>query len=54
LKLDRGTNRGLERVVQRSVEVKAAGVAEDERAGRRAILNFGHTIGHAIEATGEV
>jgi 3-dehydroquinate synthase len=42
----------LERVVQRSVEIKAAVVAEDEReAGRRATLNFGHTIGHAIEAT---
>jgi len=42
----------LERVVQRSVEIKAAVVAEDDReAGRRAILNFGHTIGHAIEAT---
>ena len=42
----------LERVVHRSVEIKAAVVAEDEReSGRRAILNFGHTIGHAIEAT---
>jgi 3-dehydroquinate synthase len=42
----------LERVVRRSVEIKAAIVAQDEReAGRRAILNFGHTIGHAIEAT---
>ncbi len=42
----------LERVVRRSVEIKAAVVAEDEReTGRRAILNFGHTIGHAIEAT---
>lgn len=41
----------LERVVRRSVEIKAEVVAEDEReAGRRAILNFGHTIGHAIEA----
>ena len=41
----------LERVVRRSVEIKAAVVAEDEReSGRRAILNFGHTIGHAIEA----
>jgi 3-dehydroquinate synthase len=41
----------LERVVRRSVEIKAAVVAEDEReAGRRAILNFGHTLGHAVEA----
>jgi 3-dehydroquinate synthase len=42
----------LERLVRRSVEIKAAVVALDEReAGRRAILNFGHTVGHAIEAT---
>ena len=42
----------LERVVRRSVEIKAAVVAQDEREkGKRAILNFGHTIGHAIEAT---
>ena len=42
----------LERVVRRSVEIKAAVVSQDEReAGRRAILNFGHTVGHAIEAT---
>jgi 3-dehydroquinate synthase len=42
----------LEHVVRRSVEIKAEVVAEDEReAGRRAILNFGHTVGHAIEAT---
>ena len=42
----------LERVVRRSVEIKAEVVAADEReAGRRAILNFGHTMGHAIEAT---
>jgi len=46
--------RALERVVQRSVEIKARVVAEDEReAGKRAILNFGHTIGHAIEATSQ-
>src|SRR5437773_6077618 len=39
-------------VVQRSVEIKAAVVAADEReAGRRALLNFGHTVGHAIEAS---
>ena len=36
--------------VQRSCELKAEVVAEDEReAGRRALLNFGHTFGHAIE-----
>jgi 3-dehydroquinate synthase len=37
--------------VQRSCEIKAWVVAQDEReAGLRAILNFGHTFGHAIEA----
>ena len=36
--------------VQRSCEIKAEVVAGDEReAGRRAILNFGHTFAHAIE-----
>jgi len=44
----------LERAVARSVEIKAAIVAADEReAGRRAILNFGHTVAHALEATGQ-
>lgn len=38
-------------VVRRSCELKAALVAADEReAGTRALLNFGHTFGHAIEA----
>jgi 3-dehydroquinate synthase len=42
----------LEHVVRRSVEIKAAVVGQDEREkGKRAILNFGHTVGHAIEAT---
>ena len=42
--------RALAYAVQRSCELKADVVAEDEReAGRRAILNFGHTFGHAIE-----
>ncbi len=37
--------------VQRSCEIKAEVVGGDEReSGRRAILNFGHTFGHAIEA----
>lgn len=38
-------------VIASSVRVKIAVVSEDEReSGRRAILNFGHTVGHAIEA----
>jgi 3-dehydroquinate synthase len=41
----------LAHAVRRSCEIKAEVVAGDEReAGRRAILNFGHTFGHAIEA----
>ena len=37
--------------VRRSCEIKAAVVSADEReSGLRAILNFGHTFGHAIEA----
>ena len=39
--------------VARCVEIKAGIVADDERdAGRRAVLNYGHTLGHAIESTG--
>ncbi len=39
------------RAIRRSCEIKAAIVAEDElEYGRRALLNFGHTFGHAIEA----
>lgn len=38
-------------LVWRNIRLKAAVVAEDEReAGIRAYLNFGHTLGHAIEA----
>ena len=41
----------LARAVARSVEMKAQIVAEDEReSGRRALLNLGHTFGHALEA----
>ena len=40
--------------IRRSVEIKAAIVAEDEREhGKRALLNLGHTFGHALEALGE-
>ena len=38
-------------IVKRSCEIKAAIVEKDEKEeGPRAILNFGHTFGHAIEA----
>ncbi len=38
-------------LIARNVAIKASVVAADEReAGERAHLNFGHTIGHAIEA----
>lgn len=41
----------IQYAVQRSCELKAYVVGEDEReSGLRAILNFGHTFGHAIEA----
>ena len=41
----------LVHAVKRSCELKARIVAQDEReSGSRALLNFGHTFGHAIEA----
>ncbi len=41
----------LAEAIRRSCETKARVVAEDEReAGARALLNLGHTFGHAIEA----
>ncbi len=46
-----GDPAALTRVVAASVRVKADVVGKDEKeAGLRMILNFGHTIGHAIEA----
>ncbi|EGV31323.1 3-dehydroquinate synthase [Thiorhodococcus drewsii AZ1] len=41
----------LGHAIKRSCEIKAAIVAEDElESGQRALLNLGHTFGHAIEA----
>jgi 3-dehydroquinate synthase len=42
-------------LVRRNIEIKAAIVAADERevSGERALLNFGHTVGHAIERAGD-
>jgi len=44
-------DRDLVEIIERSVEIKASIVSRDEREkGLRKVLNFGHTIGHAIEA----
>ncbi len=41
----------LDHVIAESIRIKAHVVEQDEReSGRRMLLNFGHTIGHAIEA----
>jgi len=49
--LNRRDPAALAHAVKRSCELKASVVAADEReSGLRAILNFGHTFGHAIEA----
>lgn len=51
LRLDEGAVTGL---VERSVAIKAAVVSADEReGGLRKALNFGHTLGHAVEAASE-
>lgn len=40
----------IEKIIERCVSIKAEIVAEDEfDLGKRQLLNFGHTIGHAIE-----
>jgi 3-dehydroquinate synthase len=50
LKLDA---QAVMRAVARSCEIKAEVVAADEReSDRRRILNYGHTIGHALESLG--
>jgi 3-dehydroquinate synthase len=45
----------LPSLVRRNIEIKARIVAADDRelSGERAVLNFGHTVGHAIENAGE-
>ena len=41
-------------LIRRNIEIKSSIVARDERdrTGERALLNFGHTVGHAIEQAG--
>jgi len=46
-----GEARALTHVVQEACRIKAKVVEDDEtEAGLRAILNYGHTVGHAVEA----
>jgi 3-dehydroquinate synthase len=52
---DRGLAAPLDTVVPRAVRVKAGVVSDDFReSGRRAILNYGHTVGHAIETVAAI
>jgi 3-dehydroquinate synthase len=45
------TSKHLERAIAETIKIKARIVEKDERdTGLRAILNFGHTVGHAVEA----
>ncbi len=49
-----GEPRATYSAVLRSVELKARIVSDDEREeGRRQVLNFGHTLGHALEAASD-
>jgi 3-dehydroquinate synthase len=45
----------LQRLIKRNIQIKSKIVAKDERdqTGERAVLNFGHTVGHAIERAGD-
>ncbi|MFC0189330.1 3-dehydroquinate synthase [Fictibacillus aquaticus] len=48
---DLGYGTRLEEAITKGIQIKAEIVQEDEREnGVRALLNFGHTLGHAIEA----
>ena len=52
-RIARGDPEALAPIVRRAIEAKVQVVRDDEReTGRRAILNLGHTIGHALEAHG--
>ncbi len=49
-----GAAPALQRLIKRNIEIKSNIVAKDrrDRTGKRALLNFGHTVGHAIERAG--
>ncbi len=50
-----GAAPALQRLIKRNIKIKSRIVAKDERdrTGQRALLNFGHTVGHAIERAGD-
>jgi 3-dehydroquinate synthase len=50
-----GAAPALQQLIKRNIAIKSRIVAKDERdrTGHRALLNFGHTIGHAIERAGK-
>jgi 3-dehydroquinate synthase len=50
-----GNSTALQGLIKRNIEIKSKIVAKDERdrIGERALLNLGHTIGHAIERAGD-
>jgi 3-dehydroquinate synthase len=52
---DASGTHALQSLIESNIEIKASIVAKDEfdRTGERALLNFGHTIGHAIERAGD-
>ncbi len=50
--LSKNDNWNIQSVIEKCVSIKAEIVSEDEfDTGKRQLLNFGHTIGHAIEKT---
>src|SRR5207245_9786717 len=55
LRADESASSKLAPLIKRNIKIKSAIVARDERdrTGERAILNFGHTVGHAIERAGD-
>src|SRR5262249_38494284 len=50
-----GETHALLSLIKRNIQIKSRIVAKDERdrTGKRALLNFGHTVGHAIERAGQ-
>ena len=54
LRANESASSKLALLIKRNIKIKSAIVARDERdrTGERAILNFGHTVGHAIERAG--